>query len=344
MRTPYIHQVKAMLRSKDPATMAAVKSANEAFLRCKSQVGSLYQSTILTNLSIAYANNKFIGTQLMPVISVPQLAGSWYTYSKRNGLSGPDDALGARSKANEITTNVSLDTYACVGYGLEDFISELDLQILDEPLGDLADLVVGVNNVLDLKEEMRIATVLTTAGNFPGQTAALAGGDRWDTATSDPVGDINAAIDALWQGDGTTKLIAYSGPEVFRALQSNVGILDHFPTANGAVTKEQVMSLFPEIDEYLVGRARKDTANEGQAAVYANVWGKQFGIIAVSTSPRRRSLAFGFTLRFKGERTTLEWFDKSVGTNGGYYAKVAMNETHKITASDSGYLYTTVVS
>jgi len=344
MRTPYLQQIKAMLRSRSPEVVAAAKAAQEEILRCKSQVGTLYQSTILTNLSIAYSNSKFIGTQLLPIVSVPQIAGSWYVYDKRNGLSGPDDALGARSKANEITTNVTLSTYSCLGYGLVDFISELELQIMDEPLGDLADLVQGVNRVLDLKEEQRIATIMTTAANFPGQTAALAGGDRWDVSTSDPIGDIEAAIDALWQGDATTKIVAYSGPEVARALRAHPAVLDRFPGVNGGVTPQQFLSLFPEIDEYLVGRARNDTANEGQAAVYTNVWGKQFGIVAVSTAPTRRSLAFGFTLRFQGARTTHQWFDKSLGTRGGYYAKVGVEEDHKITASDAGYLYTTVVS
>jgi hypothetical protein len=345
MRTPYIQHVKAMLQSKDAATVAAVKAANEGLVRCKSMVGSLHQDQVLTNISIAYGNHEFIGTRLMPVVSVPQISGSWYTYDKRNGLSGPDDALGARSKANEITNAVTLSTYACKGYGLVDFIAELDLQILDEPLGDLADLVQGVNAVMDLKEEQRIATIMTTAANFPGQTAALAGADRWDTTTSDPIADIETAIDAIWPGTGNTKKVAYMGVPVWRALQSHPAVLDRFKNVTGGtVSRAQFMSLFPEIDEFLVGRAKNDTANEAQSAVYADIWGKQFGIAAVATSPSRRSLAFGFTLRFKGARTTHQWFDPSLGTRGGYYVKVGVEEDHKIVASDSGYLYTTVVS
>jgi hypothetical protein len=219
------------------------------------------------------------------------------------------------------------------------------MAIMDEPLGDLADLTMGVNRVLDLKEEQRIATIMTTAANFPGQTAALAGADRWDTTTSDPITDINNAIDAVWPGNGGTRMIAYMGVGVWRALQSHPSVVDLFKNVSGSsVSKANIMSLFPELDEILVGRARNDTANEGQAATYANIWGKEFGIAAVATTPSRRSLGFGFTLRFKGARTTHQWFDPSLGTRGGYYVKVAVEEDHKVTASDAGWLYTTVIS
>jgi len=346
MRTnPIVARIKAGLASRDPKVRAKILAQNEAILRCKAVIGSLHRDATLTSLSIAYSNDAYIGTQLMPVISVPKLSDAWVTYTKRDRLSGPDDNLGNRSNANEINENRGSDTYSCKGYGLKNFISETDLQNQDAPLDEMVDLTSSVNDVLDLKEEIRIATVLTTAANFGGNTAALAGGDRWDTATSDPIGDINAAIDSLWSGIGATRTIAYSGVEVYRALQTHPAILDRFKNVTGgSVSKAQILSLFPEIDEYVVGRARKDTANEGQTASYSRVWGKQFGIIKVAATPSRRIAAFGFTLRFQGERTTTEWYDPTVGTRGGYYVRVAMEEDHKVTAADTGYLYTTVVS
>jgi hypothetical protein len=342
---PILARIKAGLASRDPKVRAKILAQNEALLRCKAVIGQLHNDATLTNLSIAYKNEEYIGTKLMPVVSVPKLSDAWITYSKRDRLSGPDDNLGNRSNANEINENRGSDTYSCKGYGLKNFISETDLQNQDAPLDEMVDLTASVNDVLDLKEEIRIATVMTTAANFGSNTAALTGGDRWDTATSDPVGDIEAAIDSLWGGFGATRTIAYSGPEVMRALTSHPAILDRFKNVTGgSVTRLQVLSLFPEIDEWVVGRARRDTANEGQTAAYSRVWGKQFGIVKVAATPSRRIAAFGFTLRFQGQRTTTEWYDPTVGTRGGYYVRVAMEEDHKITAADTGYLYTTVVS
>lgn len=342
---PVVARIKAGLASRDPKVRARIKAQNEALLRCKAVIGSLHRDATLTSLSIAYSNEEYIGTKLMPVISVPKLSDAWITYSKRDRLSGPDDNLGNRSNANEINENRGSDTYSCKGYGLKNFISETDLQNQDAPLDEMVDLTSSVNDVLDLKEEIRIASVLTNGSNFGGNTQALSGTDRWDTATGDPYEDINFGIDSLWGGIGATRTIAYSGPEVLRALQRHPAILDRFKNVTGGtVTKAQILSLFPEIDEWLVGRARKDTANEGQSASYSRIWGKQFGIIKVAATPSRRIAAFGFTLRFQGERTTTEWYDPVVGTRGGYYVRVAMEEDHKVTAPDTGYLFTTVIS
>ena len=345
MRTPYIARLKAMMQSRDPGDMAVVRAANAQLLKCKAVVGSLQQNQVLTNLSIQYHNDDFIGTRLMPVVSVPKLSGEWYVHNKRDRLSGPDDYVGSRSKANEITEHRSLDTYSCKPYALQNWISELDLQNQDAPLNEMADLTQSVNDVLDLKEELRIATIMTTAGNFPGQTAALTGADRWDVSTGDPQADINAALDSMWGGLGNAKTVAYMGVEVMRALQVHPKIVALFSGAGaGGISVTQVKSLFPEIDEFLVGRGRKDTANEGQAASYSRIWGKQFGIVKVAQTPSTRTVAFGFTLRFQGARTATQWFDQTVGTRGGYYAKVGFEEDHKIIASDTGYLYTTVLS
>jgi hypothetical protein len=63
MRTPYIHQVKAMLRS-GPDNVAGGQSANEASFWCnRSWVATEHH---LTNLSIAHEQQAH-GTQLMPL-------------------------------------------------------------------------------------------------------------------------------------------------------------------------------------------------------------------------------------------------------------------------------------
>jgi hypothetical protein len=276
---------------------------------------------------------------------VNKLSDKWYIYSKRDRLSGPDDSLGNRAKANEINETRTTSNYACSPYGLSNWLSETDVANQDAPLNEMVDLTASVNDVLDLKEEIRIATVMTTAANFGSNTSALSGTSRWDTATSDPYSDINNALDALWTGFGPTRIVAYCGVEVFRALQKHPSIVDRFKNVTGgAVSKAQILSLWPEIDDLLVGRARKDTANEGQTASYSRIWGKQFGLARVARTPSPRIAAFGFTLRFKNERITTQWFDQTVGVRGGWYARVAFDETHKVTASDTGYLYTTVVS
>jgi hypothetical protein len=129
--------------------------------------------------------------------------------------------------------------------------------------------------------------VLTTAGN--PRSDGVAGGDRWDTATSDPVGDINAAIDAPGRrrDDQPDCVLARCLPRA----PSNVGILDHFrpPTAPSRRTGHVALprSTVP-------GGPAGDTANEGQASSTPTC-GQVVRHHRRLDDPARRSLAFGFT-------------------------------------------------
>jgi hypothetical protein len=345
MRKRYIDAVKALLRSNDPADVAKVKAANEALLRCKGVSGTTHNDSTLANLSQQYKNEEFIGVQLMPVASVVKMSGKWPIYGQRDRLSGPDDALGKRSTPNEINETRTMGSYSCDGYGLIDFVDSLTLKNEDAPLNDLVDLVQGVNDVLDLKEEIRIASFMTTSTNYTTTTGtvAVAAASRWNVATSDPVANIVDARDALWSGMGATRKVAFCGAEVWSVLRRHPKILDLFKAQTSGLASRQQVAQYFDLDDLLVGRARKDTANEGQTASYSRVWGKQFGIVAVANNPTPRTAAFGLTLRFQGQRTTTQWFDDKPGTDGGWYAKVAMNEVHVGIAKDAGFLYTTVI-
>jgi len=48
-------------------------------------------------------------------------------------------------------------------------------------------------------------------------------------------------------------------------------------------------------------------------------------------------------MRLRGDPVTQQWFDPNAGRSGGYYAKVATSEDHKIVAADTGYLLTSVI-
>jgi hypothetical protein len=206
----------------------------------------------------------------------------------------------------------------------------------------MVDLVASVNDAIALREEMRIATILTTSGNFTN-TAALSGSDRWDASGSDPIAKIRAGIRACWRGPGSSKLIAYAGGDVYEYLRQHPLVVDKFKyTSNDLPTRQQLAQFFG-LDDLLVGDAWNDTANEGQTASYSRIWGKNFGILRVADRASIRNASFGYTFRF-GQKSTTEWFDPKPGVAGGYYAKVGLQECHEIVAADAGYLYTTVIS
>ncbi len=344
VNNPAVVKAKGLLNSRDPKVKAAVDAANRDLVAKAITPGVVHNDSMLTSMSVAYKNEEFIGTKLMPIVKVGKLSDKYYVYNKRDRLGVPDTSVDSRSRPNEIAESRSTATYSCKGYALMNFVDQLTLANQDAPLNEMVDLTASINDLLDLDEEIRIANILTNSANFSGQTTALSGSDRWDSASGgDIVKNIQDAAASMWMGHGPTRLVGYTSLEVANVLYRHPQIRDLFKyTAPGLATSTLVAN-YLGLDELLIGKARKDAANEGATVSYSRVWGKVLGILRVATSPGLRTAAYGFTLRF-GDKTSQQWFDPAVGTRGGYYAKVGMEEDHKIVAVDAGYLFTTVIS
>jgi len=325
--------------NKDPKVRAV--NADLARIRAISP-GTVHQNSTLSSVSVQYKNDEYIGLRLMPMVSAAKLSDIYYIYDKRGRLAGPDDELGARGSANEINETRSTATYSCVSRGLKDYVDALTLANQDAPLNEMVDVVEAVTDVMDLKQEIRLATALTTSGNYGSNTAAIAAANRWNTASGGTIiADMQAAKAALWSGRGAGSVYGFCSIDLWNVISRNPAILDLFKyTAGGLAMPKQVAGYFGLAD-ILVGAGRKDTANAGQTASYSRIWPNSFGMVRVATSPGIRNAAFGYTFVMGGQRRNDVWFDNTLGTEGGYYCRVTTKEDHKIVASDTGYLITT---
>lgn len=337
-------RAKALLASRDPKTKAAVLRANEAILRLKDlSPGTVHIDSALANLSVQYKNEDFIGTMMAPVVTVAKPSDKYFIYTKRDRLAAPDARVNTRSKPNEISEHRSTASYSTTPYALMDFLDERTARAQDAPLNEMIDLIASVNDVLDLTEEQRIATLLRATANYSGNTQTLSGTDQFSHAASDPVKIIQNAVDSLWSGPGKTILRACCAPEVFSALRRNPSVKDQFKYTGSNLPSRQALAQFFGFDELLVGGAREDIANEGQTASYDRVWGKDFVIARVAASPGIRTACLAATFRF-GQKFTNEWFDPEPGISGGFYGKVGVEEDHRVIAPETGYLLVNAIA
>jgi len=327
---------------RDPANKDLVDRANAGFRRKALTPGAAHSDTTISQMSVGYANAAYIGLRLMPIIQVPHKSDYYFTFDKRSELNFPDDALGVRGSPNEITRARNKVAFATNGYGLKDFVDQSELANADAPLDDLADSTAGLLDAVAFKEESRIATIMTTAANYSGNTTALGSSVRWDDTGSNPIGDIQNARNSLWTGRGPSKVVAFTSLAVWNAMQANTQFQDLFKYTQGGILQPAQWAGYFGIDELLIGEARKDTANEGQTASYGRLWGDVFGLVRVATTPSRRNAAFGYTFRF-GNIESVQIFDQMIGTKGGWWTKVGLDEAHQVVAPDTGFLLTSVI-
>lgn len=346
--------VRALRHSKAADDIEVVKSINGTLKRMRED-GEMYGAvratgsadvhvnTLMGNMSVAYANDMFIGDRLMPVLPVNKLSNLFAKYSKRDILGYPDDEMGEGSEAAEVSQSKSTGTYLVKPKGFKTKVLVKTLDNQDEPYDEMVDANDQVAEGLSFKREKRIAGILSTAANYNGNTSALGASARWDVGTGTPIKTIIDAKANTWMGRGRSKLVGFCSQTVYNALRVNASILETLKYTRGGIAKyEELCNLF-ELDELLVGASRQDTANSGQAESISRIWPDVFGIVRVAENPSLRNAVFGYTPRFKNEIITKTWYDPKTDSRGAYWIQQTTDEDHIIVAPETGFLLTTVI-
>jgi len=254
-------------------------------------------STAITrlDLSLTYhefsllANQKkFIGLRVLPALGVEQEASDFGKVKIASLLTKQEETKRApKSTYARDSFEFTTDSYAVEEHGVEEPVDDASV----ERYGDIIRVeqlatVRAVNRVLQRLEYDIAAAVFNTATwNGAGLTTTV--GTAWTTAASaDPVADIDAAHEKVSAGCGedantlvlTKKgfvslirtarvegLLKYDASELLIAINSG---------QNQSMLKEIVSGLkdLLQVEQILVGRGFKNTADKGQVASLARVW------------------------------------------------------------------------
>lgn len=349
--------LREKLLAKDPQALALAKACAQDICQGAEfrdgmwhyrsvQPSSVHSSAFLTNLSVQYANDEYIGERLCPVIPVDKRSDDFATYGKRDRLGQYDDSIGPGGDVLEVEESRGSDNYSVKDRALQNYLAAETVENQDAVFDEMLDLTESVADNLALNREIRIATLLTSSGSYAsGHVTTLSGSDQWNSAGGgDPIKNIQTAIATLWQGKGPTDLLGACSLDVFNALVRHPKLLDVFKyTRDGLITRQQLASLFG-LTDLLVGAARKDTANKGQSASYSRIWGNHFVIARVARRPSRRSAHFASTFQLRQDPQTTTWIDPKKGKAGAFYLKIGLSDDHKIVANDTGFLLKDVIS
>lgn len=304
----------------------------------------------LTNCAISYRNREYIADQCMPVVTVAQRSDKIFEFPVETMQQLADVSIaGNRGMPGEVKYSLnSSKNYSVSDYALMDFVSNDEIANADAPLQPKVEAVEVVTNFLMLARESRVASAVFGAGNYGSNTAALAGADRWDTSTSDPVQKIEDAIESCFVRP--THIVL--GAQVWTKLRNHPKFLQYIlsraSTASGDVplrVSEQLIADAFGLEGCIVGRAKSVTSVEGQSVTTGYLWGKSAALIRVEKSPSaRKTQCFGYTFRF-GSFETREIVDNVRGVRGGVFEKVSHSDAETpIAGGNAGYLFTTVVS
>lgn len=265
----------------------------------------LHYDKILSNLSQAIIQDAygFVAPQIFPIVPVEKESDYYYIFDQEWFLR---DSMQLRPRSTESVGTgfkVSKDKYNADVYALHHDIDDRDRKNADYDLEKLATRML-TSQALQRLERSFVTEFLTT-GKWETDVTGVAGSPsagqfrQWnDVVTSDPIGDIDTAVDKISQASGLKANTMVLGRAVFRKLVRHPLVREQFG-ANKAdnITAEQLASIF-DVDRIFVANAIKATNKEGQALTTDFIVGKVAWVGYVAPNAGMEVASAGYTFNW----------------------------------------------
>ena len=227
---------------------------------------------ILSNIALGYKNAEFIGLIVCPRVPVQISGGQVLQFGKEAFMAqNLRRAPGARMHC--IDLGYLGEKYALVQDGVEGkvpFEWLRDASIV--PGIDLGTRAVNLTmRVLTLGLEIEQAGLVTNPGAYDSNhTVVLSGTSKWsDYVNSNPVGDVDAAKEAIRSSVGIYPNLLTLGPKVFNTLKNHPKIKDQFKYTSADSITEAMLATYFGVAKVVVGRA----VSADDQGTMSDVWG-----------------------------------------------------------------------
>lgn len=289
----------------------------------------------LTNISIAYKNTNYVGDRVFPRVPVQYISNKYFVFTKADWYRDEAALRAPGTRAQRVDYNVSTGNYVCVEYAVAKSVPDEVVMNADSPLRPLTEATEYVTDKLSLRKEKDVADLAFGNSVWSASATPVV---LWSNDTSDPIGDVNTAVDTVIQSIGRVPTKGVIGRGLWRHLVKHPDLLDRVrggatPGNPAMVNAALIASLF-ELQELLVGDAVIDSAAEGATASRGYVWGNHLLVAYVSATPSLMTPSAGYVFTFKDNQINRFREDQEHAD----VVEALSNWDAKVTAADAGYL------
>lgn len=253
------------------AERALLTAGRERIVKMDLGTGDVHQAAALPNYAAGYRNAPPIADLLSAPLIVNKPSDKYYTFAKEDAFQGATPAGAAPGGGvPEIAPRLSNDTFTTTMKALGGFVSSEIEQAADSPLKIRQATLRRVMNALILAREIRVATLLQTSGNWnAANVATVLAAAKWNGgASSDPVADLHARIEASW---GECSGIAMSLP-VYNAFARNPAVRSYYAYKGqtAPVPTPDQMSALLQLPPIIVSKMQKMVSASAKGYVWGN--------------------------------------------------------------------------
>lgn len=302
---------------------------------------------VLTAIVVGYSNPAvaLIADQVLPRVPVASKF-SWMQFSQADSFTVPNTRVGRRGRVERVEFSATELTDQVFDYGLEDSVPQSDIDDAAQQRAaglsvydPMARATTGLTDLTALDREVRVAAKVFSLGTYDAaRRITLAGTSQiTDYTNSDPVGVINAGLDATLMARPNTAVLSQYGWSKLRAHPRIVKAMKGGISGDGMITRQEFCDLF-ELQTLLVGAGQVNTAKKGQPMSLSRVWGKHMALLHINPqgSVGSNQPTFGFTGACGG-KVAMTMDDPNVGLLGGTTVRVGERIREVVSAPSVGY-------
>lgn len=313
-------------------------------------LSNVHHETMLQNITIAYRNQIYIADGIAPVIPVQKQSDYYYIFDRASELR---DTAGYRSPGT--SSNRDGFTLSEAKYSTKEIAQSTQLE---DEVDANADRVLNirlnktrfVTNKILLKHEILTEAKLMTTGNWANSATPTVLWSDYDA--SDPISDIETAISTIEDATGYAPNTMVMAKNVWKILKHHPQLLARLSNDSLRVLKINELSLiFDELEYIYIGKASKNTSEQGITASYSNIWSKDVWIGYVNKNPglESPSAIYTFGWDYTGSRGgepigiggVRRWRDENIHSD---IIEAYKSYDQKITGSDLGYVLEAVIA
>lgn len=303
----------------------------------------------LTNLSLGYHPTGMVAEQIFPPIPVAHESDYYYVYDKaqafrveRSDGYGSLRADGARSLLEEFGATPAL--YQAEEFARRTRITDRQRANQDAVLNLEVSKLRRIQDKLLLDQELRVASLLTTAANWASSNkTTISGTNQWNNASFNSQAGTFSVIEqefdngreAIRQATGGKEAnVAIIPAAVARVMKRDIGVRQSIQYTHSDILTNGALPDTLWGLKVIEPAAIYDTSVEGESFAGADVWGKNVILAYVDPNPGLDSLTLGLIFRARPWQVK-QWRDEEVEST---FYEASLVQAEKAVSYDCGYL------
>lgn len=287
-------------------------------------VGDVHIPSALPNFITGYSNGTPVADIYSPAVVVAKQSDYYYQYDKKDAFERAIPTIGAAGAGvQRVQPRFGSTQFKTLSRAYGGFIPTEVEANQDAPLRIKQGTIDRIMNVAALERELRVATLARTSGNW-GSATTIPSTYQWNGgANSDPVKDINTAIEASY---GKPNGLILS-ERTWNAMRRNPAVRSYYTysgSAPGMITEQQMVSLLQIPTVYVADMKYIDGAGALQY-----VWGNDVVIFrkASQVPPMdTRETASSYTFRWVGPGMSTPDVDAALSPSRGFVVRQFFNQ------------------